>query len=257
MNKAYNLPVIQSLWIGGSLSVMEQLTISSFLKNGHAFHLYTYDDVENIPQGTTVKDASKIIGSDKIFKYKKEGSYSGFSNIFRYKLLLEKGNYWVDSDVVCIKPFDYSSDYVFARAKRLKLFGPLSETFRVQSCVIRTPPGSEIMDYCYEVSRSRNPEELQWGEIGPQLLRSAIIKFGLESHVLGHYAFCPIDWRKWQRCIDASRIRVWQEKAKMSIFNAHAIHLWHEMWRQGGFDKNQRFPETCIYEQLKRRYLNT
>lgn len=51
------LPVIQSLWIGGSLSVMEQLCITSFLKNGHPFHLYTYEDVKNIPDGTIVKDA--------------------------------------------------------------------------------------------------------------------------------------------------------------------------------------------------------
>ncbi len=38
-------PVIHSLWIGTQLSTMEQLSISSFLKNGHRFHLYVYDDV--------------------------------------------------------------------------------------------------------------------------------------------------------------------------------------------------------------------
>ena len=32
--------VIQSLWIGDRLSVMERLCIQSFLDQGHQFHLY-------------------------------------------------------------------------------------------------------------------------------------------------------------------------------------------------------------------------
>ena len=39
--------IIQSLWIGEELSVMEQLCLSSFVKNGHEVHLYTYEDVKN------------------------------------------------------------------------------------------------------------------------------------------------------------------------------------------------------------------
>ncbi len=36
--------VFQSLWIGAELSAMEQLSIRSFLANGHEFHLYTYQE---------------------------------------------------------------------------------------------------------------------------------------------------------------------------------------------------------------------
>jgi hypothetical protein len=108
------LPIIQSLWIGNKLSVMEQLSISSFLQNGHSFHLYIYDDVEGIPNGTTIKDANKILPSSKIFKYKNHDSYAGFANLFRYKLLLERGSYWVDTDIICLKPFQDKTEYVFA-----------------------------------------------------------------------------------------------------------------------------------------------
>ena len=41
--------VIQGLWIGPELSVMEQLSIASFLENGHEYHLYVYDAVKNVP----------------------------------------------------------------------------------------------------------------------------------------------------------------------------------------------------------------
>ena len=48
-----NKPIIQSLWIGKELSVLEQLCICSFLKNGHNFHLYTYEKINNVPDGTS------------------------------------------------------------------------------------------------------------------------------------------------------------------------------------------------------------
>lgn len=81
---------IQGLWIGPELSVMEQLSISSFLLNGHDYHLYVYDDVKNIPFGAVVMDANEILASSRIFQYKRSPSYAGFANSFRYKLLLER-----------------------------------------------------------------------------------------------------------------------------------------------------------------------
>ena len=44
--------IIQGLWVGPELSVMEQLSVSSFLRHGHQYHLYVYDDVKNVPAGT-------------------------------------------------------------------------------------------------------------------------------------------------------------------------------------------------------------
>src|SRR5258706_6206464 len=38
--------IIQGLWIGPTLSQMEQLSIASFLANGHEYHLFVYDDVK-------------------------------------------------------------------------------------------------------------------------------------------------------------------------------------------------------------------
>jgi hypothetical protein len=53
--------IIQGLWVGPELSVMEQLSVSSFLRHGHQYHLYVYEDVKNIPEGTTVKDGHEIL----------------------------------------------------------------------------------------------------------------------------------------------------------------------------------------------------
>ena len=34
----------------------------------------------------------------------KNGSVSAFSNLFRFTLLYKKGGYWIDADLLCVKP---------------------------------------------------------------------------------------------------------------------------------------------------------
>jgi len=36
---------------------------------------------------------------------------------------------------------------------------------------------------------------------------------------------------------------------------SYAIHLWNEMWRKVSQDKNARYHDGCLYEQLKSKYL--
>jgi hypothetical protein len=252
MNK---LPIIQGLWIGNKLSLMEQLSISSFLQNGHSFHLYVYDAVKGVPEGVVLLDAEKIIRREKIFKYKDYDSYAGFSNLFRYRLLLEKGGYWVDTDVVCLRPLRLERDYVFASEKlhNPSLMGPRSQ---LANCVIKAPTSSKIMEYCYAESAKRDPIELAWGETGPVLLTTAVEKFDLQYYVTRAGIFCPINWWQWKRLISGFFIVAWKEKEKSAIYGSCAVHLWNEMWRRNGVDKDADFPQNCLYEQFKRRYLN-
>ena len=105
--------IIQSLWIGKPLSKLEQLSIKSFIDNGHKYHLYVYDNIQNIPEGTIIKDANEILNKDEIFYYK-NGSVSAFSNLFRFTLLYKKGGYWADTDLIYTKPFHFKQDFVIS-----------------------------------------------------------------------------------------------------------------------------------------------
>lgn len=249
------LPLIQSLWIGNKLSVMEKLSISSFLHNGHSFHLYVYDEVIGVPEGVTIKDASEIIPPDKIFKYKNYNSYAGFSDLFRYKLLLERGNYWVDTDVICLKPFPDSKEFVFA-SERLRKPSSIntakidsSENNIVTTCVIKAPSGSAILEYCYGESVNSNLDELEWGQIGPRFLNKAVNKYCLWHYVVRPDVFCPINWWDWNKFISVS--------PEVNILaDSQAVHLWGDMWRRNNVDKSGSFYVYTVYEQLKKAYLN-
>lgn len=234
--------LIQGLWIGPELSVMEQLSIASFLQNGHEYHLYAYHELKNVPSGTSVKDANEILSSSKIFQYRDQPSYAGFANFFRYKLLFERGGWWADTDLICLKQFDFPDEYVFS-----------SEMDRgmevITSGIIKAPPGSEVMAYAWDICRQKDPAELKWGETGPRLMGEAVSKFSLERYQKSHKVFCPLGYDEWQRLIEPGA-SICQDR------DVYAIHLWNEKWRAAGQDKNAQYPEDCLYEKLKRRYLS-
>lgn len=234
--------IIQGLWIGPELSVMEQLSLSSFLLNGHEYHLYVYDDVKNIPCGVVLLDANQILPSSSIFQYKRRPSYAGFANSFRYKLLLERGGWWADTDTICLKPFDFPDEYVFS--------SEINHRGRevVTNCVIKAAAGSSVMAYAFGVCETKNPARLVWGETGPRLMAKAVKKFSLERYRKTHQTFCPVDYEEWRRLLRPGVDLLLDERT-------YAIHLWNEMWRAAAQDKNAQYPETCIYEKLKRAYL--
>jgi mannosyltransferase OCH1-like enzyme len=233
--------IIQGLWIGSELSVMEQLSISSFLLNGHEYHLYVYNDLKYIPAGTVVMDASEILPSSRIFQYKCRPSYAGFANFFRYKLLLKRGGWWADTDTICLKPFDFPGEYVFS--------SEINHKGRevVNAGAIKAPPASDVMAYAWDVCQRKNPARLVWGETGPGLMAKAVIRFGLEKYKMSHKAFCPIDYEEWRKVLQPGFELLFDERT-------YAIHLWNEMWRAAGQDKNAQYDQTCLYEKLKRTY---
>jgi hypothetical protein len=181
---------------GNELSVMEQLCIRSFLKNGHQFILYTYGEVKNVPQGTIIKNGNEILSQDKIFTYSEKadtkgiskGSYAGFSNTFRYKMLDENGGYWVDMDMICLKHLDFKDDYVFSSERG-------SDGSQKTNCgLVKVPKKSELMKYLFETADAKKTEELKWGEIGPRLMDAGIKKYGLEKYIHPPEEFCPISY---------------------------------------------------------------
>ena len=236
--------IIQTLWVGDRLSTMEQLSLASFVKNGHEVHLYTYSDVENVPEGVAIKDGNEILPESMIFMYKDHKSYSAFSNYFRYKMLYDKGGYWVDTDMVCLKKFDFNTPFVFSSEEVL----PLDEgNTHINAGVIKAPKGSPVTKHAYDTCMSKEKDKLVWGEIGPRLVKSTVEKFNLHQFVKDYKTFCAIPGCRWALLIEPNR---WEPDE-----NAYAIHLWNEMWRRSGANKDEAYHQNSLYEKLKKKYL--
>lgn len=262
--------VIQGLWIGTKLSVMEQLSIKSFLDNGHEYHLYTYRDIDNVPVGAVIKDGSSILPENRIFTYQSgwgKGSYAGFADLFRYHLLDIKGGWWVDTDIICLKPFDFNSDCVIASSYEGKWGEPAN------NCVLKLSQGSQLSRFLINATEALNFERVEFGETGPLLLQEAVKKLDLHNYVISSQVFCPITWRAVGKKIvyplenkktksnvikikDALRPLIRPESRTGKITKeSYAVHLWNEIWRQNDLDKNTVYDKRCLYEHLKRKYL--
>jgi hypothetical protein len=234
---------VQSLWVGKGLSTMERLTISSFLRQGHGFHLYAYSSLTGVPAGTTVLDAAEILPETDIFQYPQGGSVAGFANFFRYKLLLEKGGWWTDMDYVCLTPLDFADDLVFGSEM------DRGERF-ITNSMLKLPPHSAFAEYAWQRCRATDTKTITWGETGPKLAAEAVRSLGLERHVQEPSVFCPLDYRSWQAALDPDIDLQFEADTR-------AVHLWHEKWRRAGQDHDASYPAGCLYERLKSRYLDS
>lgn len=231
--------MIQSLWVGPRLSAMEQLSIESFLANGHRYRLFVYGDVEGVPDGCELADASEILPASRLFLYRDFATYSGFSNAFRYELLFARGGWWADTDMICLRPFAMDTEYVFATE-------PKCGASLITSGVIKAPRGSEAMRFAAETCAAKDPERLAWGEIGPRLVAETVERFALQRFVAPPEAFCPLGYGDWERVLDP--------QPPLIPATSFAVHLWNEMWRRAGKSKDARYDEGSLYERLRARY---
>jgi hypothetical protein len=234
-------PHINSLWIGGPLSTMERLCMLSHLRQGHAYHLWVYDETD-APDGVTLEDANAICDRREIFSYQVgqgAGSVSAFSNLFRYRLLLRRGGWWCDTDVVALRPFTFEDEFVFA--SQVDRDGSSSTT----SCVFKVPPASAVMHACHERAMAVDRSTVRWGVMGPRLLDEMVSACGLERFVAPPATFCPTNWFDAEIDPAAHEWSIGED--------SYAVHLWHEMWRRNNVDKNGVYPGT-LYEWLKAPY---
>lgn len=104
--------IIQGLWVGKRITDLNRLCIESFLAKGHCYVLYTYERVDNVPEEVVVMSAEKIVPSSQIYSF--NNSFAGFSDLFRSKLMYEKGGWYVDLDIYCVNKFDIPGEIVFS-----------------------------------------------------------------------------------------------------------------------------------------------
>ena len=104
------------------------------------------------------------------------------------------------------------------------------------------------MAYAVEVCQAKDPSRLVWGETGPRLMAKMVKKFSLERYQRTYQVFCPVDFGEWRDVLKPGVGSLLSDRT-------YAIHLWNEMWRTAGQDKNAQYHPNCLYEALKRTYL--
>ena len=245
MSLPAQLPVIQSLWIGKSLSRLEQLCIQSFIDHGHEFHLYAYADIAGMPHGATIKDANSILPESEIFTYR-GGSYAGFSNWFRYALLAKCGGFYVDMDTVCIRPFDFGEDIVLNNS----VVNPTDSAF-ISTNPICMPKGHPLMHdmekFCREFPNKQGSKFTSVG--GGAVLTRFVLQHNCQHYAKPWHHFAPVATERWHSIYDSTYAGCG------NLFEStHSVHCFNDMLRRYGLDKDARFDSDSLYEQLKAKH---
>jgi hypothetical protein len=250
---------IQSLWIGKKLSLLEQLCIKSFLGNGHKFHLYTYESVENVPSGTTVIDANTVMRLNEKYEINHgfgTGSKAPFSDIFRLTLLNQKGGWWVDMDVICLKNLNSLPQKVLCTSLEI----PEGDFANIN--VMTFPANEPFLTACLKEWHEFDLQNIYYA-LGVDLIKKIASDKAFDFQV-GHSIFNPVSYRHSKfifipkfliPLINIYKKLRNQELIELPGKDSYTLHLWNESLKNSNINKNESYSYFSLIEQLKRKYL--
>lgn len=175
----------------GTLRPLHLASMKSFIKFGHQYKFWTYDEVK-VPNGVDICDASDIVPRslyDLWVSLSHERNLQNFANYFRYMLILKHGGWWVDTDVICIKKHDIPQDYVFATIAAPvwpELKGIVKPNGNVPNGQFKAPRGSQFLRELVEMMKPDfyagvSPDFGQWGAIA---FSKAVYRNNLQKYQL-------------------------------------------------------------------------
>lgn len=202
---------INFYWHGAAMSDVHRACIRSWADRGFKPQLWSYTNVK--------LDCAKSRNAREIMPLEPREHPALFSDGFRYKLLSERGGYWMDTDIVCNTDELSFAETTFASEDSR------DGNFWQTNCFIYAVPGCEVLKRTYE-AYLEVPRPLGWGMTGPVLV-SRILR-DCPANILSPKAFCPLPWWDYKK--------VGSKSFFIDLSDSMGLHLWHELWRRdGGF----------------------
>ena len=170
-------------------------------------------------QRCSAKRRGELFDRREYFTYKKEkgaGSHAAFSNLFRYKLLADRGGWWVDTDVVCLSSEIPAFDEFFAFQEHNVVNGAVLFFRR------RDPLMLECLDEALRIG-----DDPSWGEIGPKLVTRKVEEVGRLKNAQPSVTCYPVHHSEALDLLRPQQFGAMAERIRQSFF----LHLWNEVTR--------------------------
>jgi hypothetical protein len=245
----HGLQLFNAFWHGPPLSPMHWACLASFIDFGHQVDLYAYDPLQ-APTGVNVRDASEILPIDKLFFFDNPNLQSPdlgpFSDLFRFKLLFDRGGWWIDGDVLCNRSDFPECSYAWANE-----FHELEGTKpNLGTSQIKFPRGDLIVKQLYNECSALIPLMKRREEIGPDLITSVIKQHAIPPGHFGSAAtFYPIQW--------IESFKLWLPEFRQEVVEkmqpAFFVACWASLLSYIGIDLNRRPPIGSYMEEILRR----
>jgi hypothetical protein len=258
---------VGTLWIGGSLSWLEQLCLKSFVDQGQKITLFSYEPIPNVPEGVIRRDGREVLDTDNFLKYEKKDSFALFADLFRLHMIAcNPGMIWVDTDVYCHRPMVYDEDHVMG----FELPGGQ----RVNNAVLGLPANGALLqamlDYTADpfaippfikpslqddyrkaaaLGEPVHVSQQPWGVWGPMMVTHFTHALGLAEKVQPLDAFYPVPFPDRLKFLRPASV-----VARLLTERTTALHLWASNKRELGLRHHGLPPEGSFLDMLVKRH---
>ena len=223
--------IVRTMWHGSPLSVFELLSLLSFARCGHKVELYAYSNLK-VPSGIRLCDANAVLPESRVFSNTGgwwHGTFAAFSDIFRYKLLYEKGGIWADLDTLCLKSLRDLPDECVGWV----------DNSSVGIGIMKFPAGSRLCEEFYSSAIAAGEYRAFGAEnIGPALVTRLLAEGRHACNPLPISAFYPIHLSEASKLFDPEEVAYCEERTKTS----YSVHWWNNVLKGIGVQKEELPP---------------
>jgi hypothetical protein len=215
--------------------------------------LFAYHEIPNLPDGIEVLDGNTVLPRAHLERF---GRFTvQFSDWFRWRLLGERGGTWVDTDMLCLRPFRFTQDLVFGN----------ESDGQPNTAVLKVPKGHALAEFCDvrcaapnrwrpeddwafrrvklgRYLKGNRPWAIAWGETGgPVGILRAVRALGIAHLAVPFTWFYPIHWLQAGSLFDATLAR------DHSFFaDSYGVHIWNSHLYKVGLGSNGPFDPQSI-----------
>jgi hypothetical protein len=240
---AHPVAEFQTFFTGPALGYIERACLASLIGHGHQVRLYSYEAIA-VPDGVARSDAAEIISRtdrDAFFAVAPE-RVTQFANGFRYRLLHQRGGWWVDTDVLCLSANVPTDDVV--------LGFEVPDT--IGNAIMRFPAGHALNAAAYAFWRE-NWHVGQWGYTGPRLVTRLAAEQGLAALAAPVGQLYPIAWDDPLAAFDPTRSADVDDRIRDRPF----LHLWNSALLHMTIAGGVLAPRGSFLRRITDRYLGT
>ncbi len=228
---------LRTFWHGDSITPYQLLCLRSFVDHGHRVEVFSYNLKLIVPNWLTLRDAEEILPQDDVLK-PQQGRPTIDANRFRWALLHKFGGWWIDPDVMLLKP-DMPAGEMFV--------GNLDAFGLVPTGVLKFPAGHALLDAAVARSASTDAET---DRAGSEMLTALASEHGLDMAVDSEKSLGPISWFNVLDLFDPAKAVGMAER----IANERFLHLQNDVWLRAGIPSRLAPPEGSFLDALFARF---
>ena len=131
---------ICTFWYGRSLRTIDAVCLASMVRTGMRVKLFSHEPVDNLPAGVEPHDATPYLPLEVFQRLNPAGidavAIQQFSDIFRIMLMKHGEGFWLDTDVLLLRPFAFPADRPYVARENAQRVGVSAMYFPADHPVI-------------------------------------------------------------------------------------------------------------------------